>query len=333
MNNRSYHIVILLFLLLSGCSYKKERLNVDVSKIQAGDIKIHRYDLDLFKVQPDNLKQGLQAIQHEYYFFLGTNLNDPAKLDQMRNYLQSPRNVEFQREAAARYKNMTATEIELTSLFRHYKYYFHDVKIPRVYTYISGGDYENQVRLADSVMIIAIDTYLGKDFKPYLADGIPIYKAERMTSDNIVPDAARELVNSVFSPDPSLMTLLDHMIEAGKRLYLLKALIPDTPENLLLGYSRQKYDWIKKNESHIWAAVIENRMLFSGSQELMQTFFADGPCTPDFSAESPPRLGEWVGFRIVEDYMRNNPDVSINELIKEKDTQRMLSLSGYKPEK
>jgi len=40
-------------------------------------------------------------------------------------------------------------------------------------------------------MIIALDTYLGKDFKPYLGDGLALYKAERMTEDNIVPDCGQ----------------------------------------------------------------------------------------------------------------------------------------------
>jgi hypothetical protein len=323
----------ILFVLGSGCSWKKDRLQVDVSSVKIPGVKIHRYDLDLFRIQLTELETGLRSIQANYSFFLGTDLTDQHKLMEMKAYLQNPRNIEFQKAVAGKYKDLSKTEIDLTALFRHYKYYFPGEKIPRIYSYISGGDYENPVQMADSVMLIALDTYLGKDFKPYFADGLPIYKAERMTPEHIVPDAARELVNSMFSPDPALMTLLDRMVEAGKQVYLVQALLPDTPPYLILGYSPQKYEWIKKNESHVWAAIIENRMLFSGNGDLFRVFLGDGPCTPDFTTDSPPRIGEWIGLQIVKNYMQNNPGITISELMKEKDSQRILSLSGYKPEK
>ena len=333
MKKNYFTLLIILLIFATGCNLKKDRLNVDVSDINIPDVKIHRYDLDLFKIPITDLEHGLQSIQHQYYFFLGTDLQNSFKLAEMKAYLSNPRNVDFQKAVKTKYTDLSKTENELTELFRHYKYYFPDAKIPRVYAYISGGDYENPVQLADSVMIIALDTYLGKDFKPYFADGLPLFKAERMTNEHIVPDAARELANSMYSSDPSLMTLLDRMIETGKRMYLIEALLPGTPTHLILEYSQKKYEWITKNESHVWAAIIENRMLFSSSGELIRMFLADGPCTPDFSSESPPRIGEWVGLQIVKAYMQKNPDISIPELMKEKDSQRMLTLSGYKPEK
>ncbi len=333
MKKDYFTLLILLLVLGTGCNWKKERLNVDVSDIKIPDVKIHRYDLDLFNVPLADLENGLRSIQHQYYFFLGTDLKNSIKLAEMKAYLLNPRNIDFQKAVKIKYKDLSKPEKDFAELFRHYKYYFPDRKIPRVYSYISGGDYENPVQMADSVMIIALDTYLGKTFTPYFADGLPVYKAERMTSEHIVPDAARELVNSIYSPDLSRITLLDRMIETGKQLYLVKALLPATPAYLVLDYSLQKYEWIKKNESHVWAAIIENRMLFSSSGELIRIFLADGPCTQDFTAESPPRIGEWIGLQIVTAYMEKNPDVSIPELMKEKDSQRMLSLSGYKPEK
>ena len=258
-----FSLLAFLIVFIPGCHWKKDRLNADISEIKIPDVIIHRYDLDLFRIPLTDLENGLKSIQHKYFFFLGADLNDPVKLAQMKAYLENQRNIDFQKAVASKYKDLSQTEKDLTGLFRHYKYYFPAAKIPRVYSYISGGDYENSVQMVDSVMIIALDTYLGKDFSPYLADGIPLYKAERMTTEHIVPDAARELVNSIYPPDPSRLTLLDRIIEAGKQLYLTEALLPGVPPSLILNYSPKKYDWIKQNEAHVWAAIIENRMLFS----------------------------------------------------------------------
>jgi hypothetical protein len=333
MKKNFYLCFFLVILFVTGCSWKKDRLDADVSGIIIPQVKIHRYDLDLFNIPVNDLSNGLKKIQHEYYYFLGTDLNDPMKLKKMDDYLQNPRNQEFQAAVKNKFKDLSATEEELTKIFRHYRYYFPGMKIPRVYSYISGGDYENQIRADDSVMIIALDTYLGKEFKPYQEDGLPLYRMDGMDPGHIVPDAARALVNTVIAPDPSLMSLLDHMLEAGKRLYIMKALVPSAPDNMIFDYSPAKYEWITKNESHIWAAIIENRMLFSGNSELFRTFFADGPCTPDFGNQSPPRLGEWIGYRIVYEYMQKDPGIKMEDLIREKDSQKILRISGYKPEK
>jgi hypothetical protein len=316
-----------------GCNWHKNRLEVDVSGVKMADVRIHRYDIDLFKVPVTGLRAGLERIQHSYYFFLGADLNDAKKLDEMKAYLENPRNIDFQKASEIQFRDLSGIEKELTGAFRHWKYYFPGVRIPRVYSYISGGDYTNPVQLADSVLIIALDTYLGKDFKPYFADGLALYKAERMTKDQIVPDCAREIVNSMYPEPAAPMTLLGGMVEAGKRQYMVEALIPGLPGYRKLDYSLSQYNWAEKNETHVWAAMIENQMLYSSDGQYFRMFLADGPYTMEFSKDSPPRLGEWIGLQIIRSYMQKNPDITLQMLMQETDAQKILTLSGYKPEK
>ncbi len=330
-----YHFTLslLIILLFNSCTWHKDRLQIDVSNIKIADVKIHRYDRDLFRIPVNDLQAGLQQIQHEYYFFLGTNLNDPKKLDDMRAYLENPRNIDFQRTCETQYNDLSKIEKDLTELFRHWKFWFPDVKAPRVYTYISGGDYTNPVQLADSVMIIALDTYLGKDFKPYFADGLALYQVERMNNDHILPDCAKEIAGAIYQPPTAPATLLGGMVEAGKHQYLVDALLPGIPAWLKLNYSKSQYDWVVKNEMHIWAALIENRLLYSSEGQYFQMFLSDGPYTMEFSKDSPSRLGEWIGLQIVRSYMQKNPDITLQMLLQETDAQKILTLSGYKPEK
>jgi hypothetical protein len=319
--------------IIAGCNWHKNRLKVDVSGVSVADVKIHRYDQDLFNVPTSDLKGGLEKIQSHYWFFLGTNLEDQKKLDDMKAYLESPRNKEFHKATSEKYRELLGVEKDLTNAFRHLKYYFPDARIPRVYSYISGGDYSNPVQVADSVMIIALDTYLGKDFKPYFADGLPAYKAERMNRDHIVPDCAAALISSVYPENVAPMTLLDAMVEAGKRLYLIESLIPDLPGELKFDYTLDQYNWARKNESHVWAAILENRLLYSTDGQYFRMFLSDGPCTMEFGKESPPRLGEWIGLQIVSAYMNRNNDITLASLLRENDSQRILTQSAYKPPK
>jgi len=326
-------LFLLISIAISGCNWHKNRLQVDVSGVRITDVKIHRYDIDLFKVSATDLQGGLERIQHDYYFFLGTDLKDKKKLDEMKAYLENPRNIDFQKASESRFKDLSKVERDLTETFRHWKFYFPDAKIPRVYSYISGGDYTSPVQLADSVLIIALDTYLGKDFKPYFADGLALYQAERMTEDHIVPDCVKEIVNAMYPESTAPGTLLGGMVEAGKRQYLADALIPDVPGYLKMDYSKEQYSWAEKNEFHIWAALIENRLLYSSDGQYFRMFLADGPYTMEFSKDSPPRLGEWIGLQIIRSYMQKNPEIKLQMMMQETDAQKILTLSGYKPEK
>ena len=159
---RYFGYTILFFLLYSsaGCSWHRNRLDVDVSKVSFPEIRIHRYDRDLFKVSVNELQSGLKSLEPEYGYFLGNDLNDPAKLEKMRDYLQNPHNISFYEACEKMYSDLSPVEKDLNVAFRHYRYYFPEAPIPGVFTYISGGEYENPVEISDSVMIIALDTYL-----------------------------------------------------------------------------------------------------------------------------------------------------------------------------
>jgi hypothetical protein len=320
-------------LVVSSCTRGRQRTDVDVSSISLPDVKIHRYDLDLFRVNAARLQPELEALKPAYRFFLGTDLGDPSKLAEMKSYLENPRNLAFQAAVALQFKDAGGIEKELTDAFKHYLFYYPGAKIPRVYAYISGGDYDYPVQFADSVMLIGLDNYLGKDFKPYITDGLPYYRISRMNAGNLLPDCMRVLSNITHPQQLPGNNLLEQMVEAGKRLYFIDAMIPEAGDRFKIGYTAAQQDWIVKNESHVWAAIIDNRMLYTTDGKLIRAFMADGPFTAEFSKDAPSRLGEWLGWQIVRKYMENQPEISLPDMMNEKDSQKILTNSGYKPEK
>jgi len=47
----------------------------------------------------------------------------------------------------------------------------------------------------------------------------------------------------------------------------------------------------------------------------------------------PGRIGQWIGWEIVKEYMKENKEVSLPELMDMGDAQRLFKESGYKPKK
>jgi hypothetical protein len=143
----------------------------------------------------------------------------------------------------------------------------------------------------------------------------------------------KEIVDKIYPENTAAMTLLEGMLESGKRMYLADALIPELPDDLKLEYTKKQIEWVRKNESHVWAAIIENNLLYSTDGQYFRMFLADGPYTNEFSKDSPPRLGNWIGLQIIRAYMQKNSDLTLAQMMDEKDAQKILTLSGYKPEK
>ena len=325
-------LMLILILIFCGCG-RRDKLDTDVSKTDCPPVKIQRYDLDLFNANNADLRNNLIRLQPRYRLFLGDTIDTPSKLSTLKEYLDNPRNQDFIKAVRLKYPEVSRLEAGLTEAFKHFKYYFPSFHIPLVYAYISGGDYEYPIQFSDSILLIGLDNYLGKDFTSYRADGVSLYRLQRMEEDYIVPDCVRLLSGSDFPVGTGGTSLLDVIVEAGKRLYLLDAILPGTPARIKIGYTLKQYDWIRKNEYQVWAAIIENRMLYSNDGRIIRVFTSDGPFTAEFSKDSPPLLGNWIGWQIVKQYIKRNPETGIEQLLREKDSQKILAGSKYKPEK
>ena len=96
----------------------------------------------------------------------------------------------------------------------------------------------------------------------------------------------------------------------------------------------RKMNWCVENEANIWAYFVENKLLFSSQHSTKQRFIEDAPFSKfytNFDADSPGRVGQWLGFNLVSSYMEDHPEMSLNELITEQNAQKILRKSHYKP--
>ena len=125
--------------------------------------------------------------------------------------------------------------------------------------------------------------------------------------------------------------LMDNMLFRGKVMYLLSIVMPnEKPENLM-GYTPEQWKWSTKYEKENWAAIIDQKDLFSTDIQLIRKYMNDAPFTAPISQESPGRLGTWIGWQIVKSYMEKNTQISLTDLMKDNNYQKMLEDSGYKP--
>ncbi len=323
----------LLFIILAciACQSGGNRLDVDISHVDNDPVKIKRYEQKLFEIEPNQLTSELKKIQPEYGIFLNGDLDDSLNLLPLINYINDTLLQNLNKDCQRTFPDLSDLELSLTKAFKYYNYYNPGNKLPTVYTYISGLDYEYPVQLMDNNLLIAIDMYLGKDYYRYKKLGLPLYMLNRFDRAYIVKDCMKEMAKRTLDYKKIGSALLDMMVNEGKIIYFTNAMIPKLSDSILMNYTANQMEWAVNSESMIWAFLLENEMLYATDNQPIQKFILESPFTSYFGAESPPRLGWFIGWRIVNSFMENNRDVELPELMQEYDAQKILQQSGYKP--
>lgn len=323
---------IALLLLMFSCSPGGKRATIDVRNIEIEEVRIGRYGKTIFELDTAILQQELKRIKPEFKLFLDGDLDDPETLARMKGFVTDELLIEANRDCQQKFSDLRWLEKELTDVLMHYKYHFPEQLTPKVYTYVSGFDFEFRTQYFNDNLLIALDMYLGPEYPAYQKLGIPQYVIRKFQARYLTRDCAFEMGQSKINYQKPGNELLDLMINEGKLLWFVKALIPNLEEGVLFDYSARQLEWVRQNEGMVWAFMIENEVLYSAEQESMQKFILDAPFTSYFGKESPPRLGAYLGYRIVDHYMQRNREVTLQEFMQEYDPQKVLKGSRYKPE-
>ena len=107
--------------------------------------------------------------------------------------------------------------------------------------------------------------------------------------------------------------------------------MPETSDTILFGYTARQLDFCVHNEKQMWNYLVSHDMLFSTDGFLIRKFTGEAPFTSYFTEESPGRAVVWNGYRIIQSYMKNNPKVSLKDMMVMTDCQDILSGARYRP--
>ena len=309
-----------LLVVLSSCD-KKNKIEKEVEEIPV-TINVERFD----KIFYESPVENLQNVKQKYPYFFPAQTPDSVWVNKIKN----PLNRELYSEVQKKYSNFEKVNSDLESLFQHIKFYFPETKTPKVITLISEMDYQNKAIYADSLVLISLDLYLGKNHKFY---EFPEYLKQNFEQNQIMPD-----IVSSFSlrkiPFENNRNLLSQMIYAGKQLYLKDLLLPGTSDAEKIGYTPKQISWCQENESYMWRYFIQEQLLYSTDLKLASRFINTAPFSKfylEIDNESPGRVGTWIGWQIVRSYMNNN-DLNLQQLL-QMDPIEIFQKSKYKPKK
>ncbi|WP_372773188.1 hypothetical protein [Mangrovibacterium sp.] len=330
------NIVTLLAFVLLLISCQRNPLKVDLSNTKI-DFRFHDFGNDLFEIK-DGFESELSELEKDYPEILPLftaeiiNIGIPGEEgfnDLLLTFLNDSLINEVKAEVD---KNIDRHLIRegLAESFRYFHYYFPDRIIPDVFTCVSG--FNQSIVMTENLLGVGLDKYLGRDCSYYPRLGIPNYQQLNMYPEKIISDAMYAWGMTEFPFDGYGPHLIDRMIYEGKLLYLLDATLPDTPDTLKIGYTKKQMEFCVEKESAMWTYFVEYKMLFSTERMDIKRYVDDAPYTSSFTDQSPGRTGAWIGWQIVKAYMKNNPEVSLPELMTDKNCKNILNQSAYQPD-
>ena len=306
-----------------SCDSKTGQLAKEVKQIPI-EVEVIRFENTFF----DSPISDFPKIQKEFSYLLSNSFDQAFWQAKMQDSLLK----EVKSEVANHFPSDENIAKDLLPFFQYAKYYFpEESDHKKVITLVSEVDISSKAVYKDSIVFLALDTYLGEQHKYYV--DFPSYMRTAFEPRMLLPDLAESFVIQKMEMS-SDRTFVGRMIHQGKILYVKEQLLPFIPVQDIIGYSENQLKWAEVNEEMIWKYFLDNKMLFDTDAKLTQRFISTAPFSKfylEIDNESPGQVGAWIGWQIVSTYMRNN-NVTLQELLNKSEKQ-IFEESKYKPKR
>jgi hypothetical protein len=331
--------IIFISTIILACKNGKKLPNVSNIKVNA---TIHRFD-EAFFDEKISIAQKLPKLQKEYgrildYFMFNATITDRVQMGMNMDAVIE----EFTKihkplydTAQLMYKDLGFAEKEIAKGFQYYKYYFPNFKEPKMFSIVDGFYPDDPSTFFGALynndtLIVRLQMFLGKDFSGYDPQIYYDYLRLRFEKEYLVKNVFTEIINKKFPAIEPGSTLIDNIIDAGKRIYLLDQILPDKVDEIKLGYTKQQLKMCYENEMNIWSHFVNNDILFNVEPSIIKSYVGENPFTKEIGPEIVGNVGAFVGWQIVKKFVTKNKGISPAKLM-EMDNKRIYTEAKYKP--
>ncbi len=321
--------------LLLACQSKKRI--PDVSGIVV-KLQTERFEKDFFSIDTLHMDTALQQLRklhpgftEDFLFNILATSPDSATKDS-RLFIRSYHNMYL--ASQQKLKDFAVVEAAVKKGLQFVKYYFPGYKLPeRLITFIGPiNSYGNII--TPNALAVGLQVYLGKDYPLYLSSQgqqmYPTFISRRFEPEYIPVNCMKNIIDDMYPDQTMGKPLVEQMVEAGKRQYVLDKLLPETADTLKTGYTKQQLDGCYASEKNIWSFFLQNDMLYSTDPNLSRDYMNDGPNTQALGEASPGNIGQFVGTQIVNKWMEKQKDLSLEALL-HTPAKKIFDEAKYKP--
>lgn len=296
-------------------------------------VPLHRFEKVLFATPAGQLPARLAEVRDEFNTeLLALQPENPAFAEMLAGFVQDPVMRDIYRLTDSVFGDMREESEQLGAALARARELVPEMRYDKVYTYVSGAfDYDMRVGCNSHELIISLDQYVLPYTQRYNYFNLPVYLVQQSRRQYLPADCMTAIARQRIVLPEQTLTMLDYMVAEGKAIYFAQQTLPGTADSLLLRYTAAQLDWMERNEEQVWGYFLQNKLLYETDYMRFHNFIDDAPKTNAFR-ESCPRTTNYIGWRIVSQYMKNTR-CSMQELFNQSDAQKILSESNYRPKR
>lgn len=335
--------------LLASC---KNNNTPDLSGITV-HLEVKRFDQDFFSLDTTKLNEGLNGLRTKYPLFLNDYLTNILGLrsdsilragsreeQAVKQFLRDYKSIY---DSSSRiFKNFDTYADQIREGLKYVKYYFPKYNVPSsVITFVGPMDaffmtsfgIQGDI-LTGSGLGIGLQLHLGQSFPFYQSEGgqslYPEYISRFFIPETIPVNSMKNIVDDLFPESGKSFSLVERMVNNGRRYYLLEKFIPKAKEESILSYTPEQLKGAYKNEAIVWDFFLNNDLLNSSDQDIIKNYIGQGPKTQEFGDNSPGNLGSFSGLQIVKKFVEKYPEITLDSLMRIP-PREVYERSKYKP--
>jgi len=334
---KSLLFIVALF-LITACQGNKydintEDISINLSYHHTDSILCIKNERTLLQHKAEMKATDPDAEGYLFGYCYGIRLQpDTAFLSGMGKYQSYPYALRLEQRIQDKFqKRLPLLRNDVTKGLKRFRFHFKKTKLPEHIFWVNTG-FASSVFCSKKSIVVGLDRYLGANtdvikelpgnqFYSWIKEGM---EPQYMQRDMLLGWANTHLVEETKE------NFASEMVRWGKLLFVVYACLPEEQEATILRYTQKDYAWALASEWAIWKYLVDEQLLYNTGEDAKQSLLREGPFTRGLPQESPDRMGQFLGYRMVKQYMDDN-DVTLEQLIS---TPYLKILQAYEaPEK
>ncbi|HLV42647.1 MAG TPA: hypothetical protein VKY37_10230, partial [Brumimicrobium sp.] len=277
MNKRkSIYAILILASFFYAC--ESNRLDIHIEKT---DLSIDYINADqlLYNLSLEEVKQNTKTLEEQlgdlFIYELSQNIRQnvgDSSYKSIYNFYNTEYISDLEKEKIKLYPELSKHENKINTAFQYLKHHFGDSILPKNIFYINK--LFSQISCSQTNIAIGLESYISPNssvIESLPSSELHSWQRDRMDINYLERDVLLSWIQvQLFNEIDG--KLAEHIIQAGKILYVLNAAFPKVDAAYILRYTDEQFNWAKKNEVSVWNYLVEQQMLFKADMRSRTNF-------------------------------------------------------------
>ncbi len=310
-----------IFCLVFACNSSNE----DAAKLApAVTVSVVPFMDDFFAIDTSHMAEGIQKLRKKHPLFSEDFFTYIINSNPSKDTLAIKAFYKAYFPIYKDVKKVNAIKIaqpQIEVAFKKIQFYFPNYKLgKKVILFLGPLESYGNVVTKEGVAI-GLQLYLGANSPWYYSEQIqtiyPTYISRRFTPEYIAVNSVQNIINDIVPLNVISSNVLNHMIEEGKRQYILNKCFNSMEDSVLMGYTAKQLEVLEAEESNMWSYFLKQNTLFSKDPNEVRAVMQESPYSDLFGEQMPGNTGKFIGYKIVTEWMekRQQKNTSFEALL------------------